>query len=78
MAMDILWHNAETAETQIWLMNGNQIAGRPTVVDEQSSPIFIGSPWSIVGTGDFDQNGSVDILWHNAETAETQIWLMNG
>jgi hypothetical protein len=75
---DIVWHNAYTGETQIWLMNGFQIVGRRTVADENSNPIFVGLPWSIVGAAVFNPKGNIDLLWHNADTGETQIWLMNG
>jgi len=75
---DIVWHNANTGETQIWLMNGFQIAGRRTVEDENSKPIFVGLPWRIVGANELATDGNTRILWHNADTGETQLWLMNG
>ena len=75
---DILWHNAATGETQIWYMEGHKVAGRATVLGENGSATFIGLPWSIVGTNDFNQDGKADILWHNAATGETQIWYMDG
>ncbi|HET7015014.1 MAG TPA: VCBS repeat-containing protein [Streptosporangiaceae bacterium] len=75
---DLVWHNSQTNETQIWFMNGNRIVRRPTVVDESGQPIFIGAPWSIVGSSDIDTDGTGDIVWHNSQTNETQIWFMNG
>ena len=48
---DIVWHNSSTGETQIWFMDGNMLAGRATVVDE-NGPAFVGPPFSIVGVGD--------------------------
>ena len=53
---DIVWHNADTSETQLWLTNGFQIASRQTVEDENHNPSFVGLPWRIVGTGHFDPN----------------------
>ena len=47
---DILWHNASTGETQVWLMDGHKLIGRATVLGENGSPAFVGLPWSIVGT----------------------------
>ena len=75
---DILWHNAAAGQTQIWYMEGHKVAGRATVLGENGSATFIGLPWSIVGTNDFNQDGKADILWHNAATGETQIWYMDG
>jgi hypothetical protein len=73
---DILWHNDTTNETKAWLMNGSRLKTSPTVVDENGRPIFVGLPWRIVGTGDFDYDGRQDILWHNDSSNELQIWTM--
>jgi len=74
---DILWHNNSTNETQIWVWDGHRVTRRLTVLDERGSPFLVGLPFSIVGTGHFSQNGNPDILWHNKDTNETQIWFMN-
>src|SRR5260370_562666 len=71
---DILWHNSSTSETQIWFMDGHKVTGRATVLGEGGSAAFVGAPWSIVGTSDFNGDGKADILWHNSSTNETQIW----
>jgi FG-GAP-like repeat len=75
---DLLWHNASTGETQIWLMDGAKVTGRATVVAENGSPALIGPPWSIVGSADMNGDGHSDIVWHNAATGEIQIWFMDG
>ncbi len=39
----------------------------------------VGDPnWEIVGTGDFDNDGNVDILWRNASSGTNVVWFMNG
>lgn len=75
---DIVWHNSKTGETQLWFMNGHRLAGRATVIAENGGAMAVGLPWSIVGTNDFNQDGKADILWHNGQTGETQMWFMNG
>jgi hypothetical protein len=75
---DIVWHNASTGETQVWLMNGTRVARRATVRGENGAPVLVGPPWRIAGSNDFDQNGDGDLLWHNGSTGESQIWFMNG
>ena len=70
---DILWRNSTTGEVYIWLMNGISITGQGGV--EVISP---SSGWSVAGVGDFDGNGTSDILWRNSGTGDVYIWLMNG
>jgi hypothetical protein len=73
---EIVWHNSETNETQIWFMDRHRVTSRATVLGEDGNPVFVGQLWSIVGAGDFTENGVPDIIWHNSETDETQIWFM--
>src|ERR1022692_513155 len=70
---EIVWHNSQSNETQIWFMNagGDGITRRATVKDEHNNNIFVGSPWSIVGVS------QGEIVWHNSESNESQIWFMN-
>ena len=35
-------------------------------------------PWAVTGTGMFQGGGQAGLLWSNATTGETAIWLMNG
>src|SRR5262249_51240990 len=71
---NILWHNDFTNETQIWAMFNQSINHRATVIGEDSKPIFVGLPWSIVGAGDFNGDGNDDVVWHNSSSNETQLW----
>jgi len=73
---EILWHNDVTNETQMWFWDGHRVIGRATVVGEDGKPAFVGPPWTIVGNGHFNLTGNADIVWHNSQTNETQVWFM--
>jgi hypothetical protein len=75
---DLLWHNNTTGEAQLWFMNGHAVSGRATVLGDNGKPALIGLPWSIVATNDMNGDSKSDIVWHNASSGETQIWLMSG
>ena len=67
---DIFWRNSTTGEVGMWVMKGTTIAG---TVDFGPVP----QDWSIAGIGDFDGNGSEDILWRDT-SGNVGVWLLNG
>lgn len=73
--MDIVWRYHWTENTgwnRIWLMNGNT---RLAEVEIERVP---DNNWHIVGTGDFNLDGNVDILWRNYASGENVVWKMSG
>ena len=70
MKGDIFRCNTVTGEVGMWVMNGTTIA--KTV----NFGVVLLS-WTIAGIGDFDRNGSTDILWRDA-SGNVGIWLMKG
>ncbi|MBW4503279.1 MAG: VCBS repeat-containing protein [Scytonema hyalinum WJT4-NPBG1] len=71
---DIFWRNSQTGENGIWLMSG-------TKPNYYTSAEFVQPPVPIAWdytTGDFDNDGNSDLFWHNSDTGENAIWLMNG
>jgi hypothetical protein len=71
--IDIVWRNTSTGANEVWFMNGTQLAGWAVLPSENPN-----SGWSIVGTGDFNQNGTTDLLWRNTSNGGNIIWLMTG
>jgi Tannase and feruloyl esterase/FG-GAP-like repeat len=67
---DIFWYNTTTGEVGMWVMNGANV-----IQEVDFGPVP--SNWKIAGIGDFDGNGSTDILWRDT-SGNVGIWLMSG
>jgi FG-GAP-like repeat len=67
---DIFWRNAATGEVGMWKVSGTMVTQS---VDFGAVPLS----WKIAGIGDFDGNGSEDILWRDT-SGNVGIWLLNG
>ena len=70
MKGDIFLRNISSGDVGMWVMNGSHIAQS---VDFGSVPLN----WTVAGIGDFDGNGSIDLLWRDT-AGDAAIWLMNG
>jgi len=64
----VFLRNTSTGDVAVWVMKGATIV---RAVDLGSVPLS----WTIAGIGDFDGNGSSDILWTDT-TGDIAIWLM--
>ena len=71
---DILWYNKITGNTNIWfIQNGNYTGWSDPGVMAPSTGFVV------AGIGDFNGNGTSDILWYNTNTGNTNIWfIQNG
>jgi uncharacterized delta-60 repeat protein len=70
---DFIWRNSGgTALT--WFMDGTSIISSSNVFSEQ----YFDLNWKIVSSGDFNKDGSDDLLWRNIATGVNQVWFMNG
>jgi len=71
---DILWrHNGPGGENVIWLMDGTDGIGNAMILPVPDLD------WRIVGTGDFNNDTHVDILWrYNGGAGTNLIWYMHG
>jgi hypothetical protein len=74
--IDLVWHNGGTGQTQVWFMDGVTMASQATL--DPRYPVLDSSGWSFAGTGDFNYDGKVDVVWHNGGTGVTKVWYMDG
>jgi hypothetical protein len=72
---DLVWQNTTTGAVYVWLMDGITVKAPTTGV-----PIQLGVPlqWTIVGVGDFNADGTPDILWQDTASGDVYVWFMNG
>jgi hypothetical protein len=72
--VDILWrYNGAGGFNVVWYMDGTAWSGSAELIP-------VGDiAWEIVGTGDYDRDGNVDILWrYNGAGGYNYIWYMDG
>ncbi|NJM47733.1 MAG: hypothetical protein HC860_17505 [Alkalinema sp. RU_4_3] len=70
--IDILWRNDSTQATGWWLMNGKAIQSVAYLVPNEPD-----SNQQVKGIGDFNRDGTIDVLWQNRITGATHLWLMD-
>jgi hypothetical protein len=75
---DLLWWNRESGELFIWYMN-EQFAINGVFVTQGQGHLTQkeSTGWSIAGVRDWNNDGTSDIVWHNAQTGAVQIWFMD-
>jgi hypothetical protein len=70
--VDSFWRNSPTGNIGLWFMNGTSSSLLGTV-----SMGSVSSDWRMEATGDLNDDGVDDFIWHNTVTSQTGIWLMN-
>jgi hypothetical protein len=72
--VDILWRHRHSGQVVVWYMDGTTMTNgtftTPPAVDDLR--------WKLVGTGDFNGDGTVDIVWRHNQAGENVVWLMDG
>ena len=62
--------HAPNSNVDEWILSNGRWAA-------SAQPGSIPSGYQVAGTGDFNGDGTSDILWHNASTGDTQEWLIS-
>ena len=69
---DLIWQH-DSGLLAVWYMDG------ATMVDAAYlNPSSVDPNWRTAGTGDFDRDNNVDIVWRHSMSGAVAIWLMNG
>jgi hypothetical protein len=62
---------------EIWYLTDGVLSRTNTIFPEALSVLRIpGPPWRIAGAGDFNGDGSTDLVWENTSTGQRAIWLL--
>jgi hypothetical protein len=72
---DLLWRNYTTGQNAVWILGGTNN------LDTQrnySLPAAADTNWQIVGTGYFNADNVIDIVWHHATNGNNAVWFMAG
>jgi hypothetical protein len=73
--LDLLFHNPTTGQLSVWFLGGTGGVVAQTGAYLSSSQVV---GWSVVGLGDFNQDGKLDILWTNPTTGQLALWYLDG
>jgi hypothetical protein len=71
----VQWTDTNTYNAGVWFMKDTMPNGQCTWFQPTPGP---GYPWKVVGTGDFDGNGKVDLLFQNQNSSTLGLWFMDG
>lgn len=70
---DVLWRKVGEGDVAIWQMNSSAAIGAYLYPQRR-----VEAAWTIQGTGDFNADGTTDILWRNTSTQAVSFWAMKG
>jgi hypothetical protein len=71
---DLIWQHAGSGHVAAWFMN--QLVLREGAL-LQADPVA-DLAWTIVGAGDANRDGSMDLYWHHRTSGWASVWLMQG
>jgi hypothetical protein len=83
---DLVWQNDTTGQIYIWFMSATggvaQFASGAFVTAADLSPMTLNptarTEWRIAGSGDFNADGQLDLVWRNLVSGATAVWTLQG
>jgi hypothetical protein len=73
--LDFVWRNKVSGDVVIWKMQDNQIQQSVTI--DLVKNFNLGLDWRLEKLGDFNNDGNIDVLWHNPTTGGTGLWQLD-
>jgi hypothetical protein len=70
---DLVWQYSPTGQVAFWLLNGTSAIGY--AIPAVANP---GPDWEIVGTGDTNLDGDLDLYWQHRPSGTLAVWRMAG
>jgi hypothetical protein len=68
---DLLWYNQTSGLVGEWLIQNGAIQSCATL-----GSVAPGAGWKFLGSGDFNGNGTPDLLWYNPTSGQVGEWLI--
>ena len=72
---DLVWQNDSSRQVVVWYMGGPQ--GNIFQWSDWLSASEV-PDWSVVGIGDLNGDGTLDLVWQNDATRQLVVWYMGG
>jgi hypothetical protein len=69
---DFVWRNTTDNATVMWVMKADGSTAKQKYIGGKDSP-----EWQVETSGDYDGNGSTDLIWRNSNNDAHSMWLMN-
>lgn len=71
---DFLWQDSTVGWLAVWrLVNGQVVGGLPISMSPERD-----LNWKVAGSGDFNRDGRLDLLWRNNADGRLRVWYLNG
>ena len=71
---DILWRHATSGQNVVWFLNGTSLM-QGVFLNPSTLPDV---NWKMVATGDYNDDGKVDIVFRHAVSGQIVMWFMDG